>query len=55
MQTFVDMGDIMAGFWKSLSFGIIVTWVCTYKGFYVGHGAEGVAGPRPRPSCCPRC
>ena len=43
MQTFVDMGDIMTGFWKSLSFGIIVTWVCTYKGFNVGHGAEGVA------------
>jgi phospholipid/cholesterol/gamma-HCH transport system permease protein len=43
MQTFVDMGDILTGFWKSLCFGIIVTWVATYKGFYVGHGAEGVA------------
>jgi phospholipid/cholesterol/gamma-HCH transport system permease protein len=43
MQTFVDMADIMTGFWKSISFGIIVTWVCTYKGFNVGHGAEGVA------------
>jgi len=43
MQTFVDMNDIMTGFWKSVSFGVIVTWVCTYKGFYVGHGAEGVA------------
>jgi len=43
MQTFVDMGDIMTGFWKSLSFGVIVTWVATYKGFHVGHGAEGVA------------
>ena len=43
MQTFVDMKDIMTGFWKSLSFGVIVTWVCTYKGFNVGHGAEGVA------------
>jgi len=43
MQTFVDMSDIMTGFWKSLSFGVIVTWVCTYKGFNVGHGAEGVA------------
>jgi phospholipid/cholesterol/gamma-HCH transport system permease protein len=43
MQTFVDMNDIMTGFWKSLSFGVIVTWVCTYKGFTVGHGAEGVA------------
>ena len=43
MQTFVDMSDIMTGFWKSISFGIVVTWVCTYKGFNVGHGAEGVA------------
>jgi phospholipid/cholesterol/gamma-HCH transport system permease protein len=43
MQTFVDMADIMTGFWKSLSFGVIVTWVCTYKGFTVGHGAAGVA------------
>src|SRR5258705_428721 len=22
---------------------LIVTWVCTYKGYYCGHGAEGVA------------
>jgi phospholipid/cholesterol/gamma-HCH transport system permease protein len=43
MQTFVDFSDVMTGFWKSLSFGIIVTWVATYKGFTVGHGAEGVA------------
>ena len=43
MQSFVDIGDVMLGFWKSISFGIIVTWVCTYKGFHVGHGAEGVA------------
>jgi phospholipid/cholesterol/gamma-HCH transport system permease protein len=43
MQTFVRMDDIMTGFWKSVCFGVVVTWVCTYKGFYVGHGAEGVA------------
>jgi phospholipid/cholesterol/gamma-HCH transport system permease protein len=43
MQTFVDLRDIMTGFWKSVFFGIIVTWVATYKGFHVGHGAEGVA------------
>jgi phospholipid/cholesterol/gamma-HCH transport system permease protein len=43
MQTFVDMSDIMTGFWKSLSFGVIVTWVCAYKGYYTGHGAEGVS------------
>ena len=43
MQTFVSMDDIYNGFWKSLSFGVIVTWICTYKGFYTGHGTEGVA------------
>jgi phospholipid/cholesterol/gamma-HCH transport system permease protein len=43
METFVDLNDILTGFWKALSFGVIVTWVCTYKGFNVGHGAEGVA------------
>lgn len=43
MQTFVDLSDIMTGFWKSLSFGVIVTWVCAYKGYYSGHGAEGVS------------
>ena len=43
MQSFVDFADVMTGFWKSLSFGVIVTWVATYKGFTVGHGAEGVA------------
>ncbi|HLC40211.1 MAG TPA: MlaE family lipid ABC transporter permease subunit [Methylomirabilota bacterium] len=43
MQTFVSMDDIWNGFWKSLSFGVIVTWICTYKGFYTGHGTEGVA------------
>jgi phospholipid/cholesterol/gamma-HCH transport system permease protein len=43
MRTFVEMADIMTGFWKSLSFGVIVTWVCAYKGYYAGHGAEGVS------------
>ena len=43
MQTFVDASDIMVGFWKSLAFGVLVPWVCAYKGFYCGHGAAGVA------------
>jgi phospholipid/cholesterol/gamma-HCH transport system permease protein len=43
MKTFVDWSDLMTGYWKALSFGLIVPWVCTYKGFYCGHGAEGVA------------
>ena len=43
MQTFVNLSDIMTGVWKSVSFGVLVTWVSTYKGYHVGHGAEGVA------------
>ncbi len=43
MKNFIDMEDIMIGIYKSLSFGIIVTWVCCYKGFYTGYGAEGVS------------
>ncbi|MDH4232207.1 MAG: ABC transporter permease, partial [Nitrospirota bacterium] len=29
--------------YKSVSFGIIVSWICCYKGFYTGYGAEGVS------------
>jgi phospholipid/cholesterol/gamma-HCH transport system permease protein len=43
MQTFVDWTDLSTGFWKALSFGVLVPWVCAYKGFHCGHGAEGVA------------
>jgi len=42
IKSFLGVTDIWVGFWKSLAFGIIVTWVACYKGFYVGHGAEGV-------------
>lgn len=42
MRNMVEMKDIQGGFLKSLSFGLIVTWVCTYKGFYAEYGAEGV-------------
>jgi phospholipid/cholesterol/gamma-HCH transport system permease protein len=42
IETFLDATDIWVGFWKSLAFGVLVTWVACYKGFYVGHGAEGV-------------
>ncbi len=42
MRNSVEMSDINGGFLKSLTFGVIVTWVCTYKGYYTGYGAEGV-------------
>ncbi|HIJ60164.1 MAG TPA: ABC transporter permease [Nitrospirae bacterium] len=43
IDTFVDMQDVMIGFYKSLSFGLIVSWICSYKGFNTGYGAEGVS------------
>jgi len=42
METFVAMEDIRLGLYKSFSFGIIVSWVCCYKGFHATYGAEGV-------------
>src|SRR6266850_1780608 len=43
MQAILGMYDISIGFWKSLSFGLIISWVCCYKGFYTQFGAEGVS------------
>jgi phospholipid/cholesterol/gamma-HCH transport system permease protein len=43
MQDILSMYDIKIGFWKSLSFGLIISWICCYKGFYTSFGAEGVS------------
>jgi phospholipid/cholesterol/gamma-HCH transport system permease protein len=43
IQDFVDLRDITDGMIKSLSFGVIMTWVSCYKGYKTGHGAEGVS------------
>jgi phospholipid/cholesterol/gamma-HCH transport system permease protein len=43
MEDYVVMEDIMVGLYKSLSFGLLVSWICCYKGFYTGYGAEGVS------------
>ena len=42
IRAFLDTNDIWVGFWKAVVFGLVITWVACYKGFYVGHGAEGV-------------
>jgi phospholipid/cholesterol/gamma-HCH transport system permease protein len=42
IEAYLSGTDLWVGFWKSLVFGVLVTWVACYKGFYVGHGAEGV-------------
>jgi phospholipid/cholesterol/gamma-HCH transport system permease protein len=43
MANYVDMKDILAGIYKSLTFGVLITWICCYKGYYTGFGAEGVS------------
>lgn len=43
MEDYLEMADIRVGLYKSLSFGLIVSWICCYKGFYTGYGAEGVS------------
>jgi len=43
MEDYVAMEDITVGLYKSLSFGLIVSWICCYKGFYTGYGAAGVS------------
>jgi len=46
MEHFIDMADIRMGIYKSVSFGVIVSWVSCYKGYYAdetGYGAEGVS------------
>jgi phospholipid/cholesterol/gamma-HCH transport system permease protein len=46
MEHFVLMEDILTGIYKSICFGLIVSWVCCYKGYTTdesGYGAEGVS------------
>src|SRR5438309_3951420 len=42
MQSAVEWKDVYGGILKALSFGLIVTWVCTYKGYHTGMSAEGL-------------
>lgn len=43
MANYVRIEDVLEGIYKSLSFGVIITWVCCYKGYSAGFGAEGVS------------
>jgi phospholipid/cholesterol/gamma-HCH transport system permease protein len=43
MTNYVRMQDIIGGIYKSISFGLLIAWVCTYKGYYSRFGAEGVS------------
>jgi len=46
IPNYLDINDIREGLFKSISFGVIMSWVSCYKGFYTGtsgFGAEGVS------------
>jgi phospholipid/cholesterol/gamma-HCH transport system permease protein len=43
MIAILSMYDVKIGFWKSLSFGLIISWFSCYKGYYTSFGAEGVS------------
>ncbi len=42
IRTYVELADIRGGLIKSCVFGLILTWVGTYKGYYTHGGARGV-------------
>jgi len=42
MSNYLDMQDVRMGIYKSLSFGLIVAWICCYKGYFTSYGAKGV-------------
>lgn len=43
IESAVSMPDITTGLLKAASFGVIITWICTFKGYYAKRGAEGVS------------
>jgi phospholipid/cholesterol/gamma-HCH transport system permease protein len=43
MEASVVLKDITDGLLKSAAFGLIIAWVCTFKGYFTGKGAEGVS------------
>lgn len=42
IKTYAEMSDVVGGLIKSCVFGLIMTWVGTYKGFSTSGGARGV-------------
>jgi len=42
IKNFVELKDITGGLTKAGAFGLILTWIGTYKGFFTHGGARGV-------------
>ncbi len=47
MANYVKIDDVVEGIYKSFSFGVIIAWVCCFKGYYAGiftgFGSEGIS------------
>lgn len=42
IESAVEWKDVYGGILKSISFGLIISWVCCYKGFFTKMSAEGL-------------
>ncbi len=42
MESSVEWKDVYGGILKSISFGLLIAWVCSYKGYYTRPSAEGL-------------
>jgi len=42
VESAVEWKDVYGGLLKGLSFGLIVSWVCCYKGYFTAMSAEGL-------------
>jgi phospholipid/cholesterol/gamma-HCH transport system permease protein len=42
IESSVEWKDVYGGILKSISFGLLVTWICCYKGYYTRMSAEGL-------------
>jgi len=43
MEGSVSWHDVSSGFIKSIVFGLIMAWICTFQGYFTARGAEGVS------------
>jgi len=42
IESAVEWHDVYGGILKSISFGLIISWVCCYKGYFTTMSAEGL-------------
>jgi phospholipid/cholesterol/gamma-HCH transport system permease protein len=52
MESSVEWTDVYSGIVKSVSFAVIMSWICCFEGYYTdtfsGYGAEGVSNATTR-------